>query len=82
MSYTVETCLLKVMNEDYIQSFRQYSSKIRGFLETSRIKVVNYNDDYQLCSQDWSNIPQDGGTSLSTPLQEDENERIVSDFKY
>ena len=68
MSYTVEICLLKVMNDDYIQDFRHYSSKIHDFLETSRTKVVDYNDDYQLFSQDLPSIPQNGGTSFSTPL--------------
>ena len=57
--------LHEVMDEDRIKDFRQYPSKIRGFLETSRTKVANYNDDDQLCSQDWHNIPPIGAHTFA-----------------
>ena len=77
-----EECLYMGMEEDYIHGFRLYSINIREFIVTNHIKVVNSNDDYQLCPQDWPYINKDGGTSQSTPLHKDEDERLVSDFKY
>ena len=47
-----EECLFTGTEEDHIHELRLYSIKIRDFIVTNHIAVVNSNDDYQLCQQD------------------------------
>ena len=76
-----EECLFMGLEEEYIYGFRLYSIKIREFIVTNHIKVVNSDDDYLLCPQDWPHVVTDGGTSDHPPMQKGE-EALVDDFKY
>ena len=62
--------------------FKTIVNKNPQFIVTNQITVVNSGDGCQLCTQDWPNIPQSGGTSQPTPLHKKEDAGLASDFKY